>query len=129
MKTALLIDDDPIFNFLSSKILERLKVVHQIHTANNGKDAIDLIHSNYLLSASLPDLILLDLNMPILDGFGFIEAFKELDVPHKEKVNIIIVTSSPNPKEIERANILGVTRYLSKPISDQGLRIALRNLL
>jgi CheY-like chemotaxis protein len=72
---------------------------------------------------ALPEYILLDLNMPILDGFGFVEALqKEAStkslLPH---LKIIIVTSSINPKDIQRAKNLGIEHYLTKPITPAAL--------
>jgi CheY-like chemotaxis protein len=73
---VLLVDDDKIFNLLSRKTLGNMDFIEEIHTALNGKEAIDLINDYFQGSKTLPDIILLDLNMPIMDGFGFIEALK-----------------------------------------------------
>ena len=76
---VLLVDDDRIFNLLSKKTLGNMDFIEEIHTALNGQEAIDLINDYFQGAKTLPDIILLDLNMPIMDGFGFIEAFKKLD--------------------------------------------------
>jgi CheY-like chemotaxis protein len=125
MKNVLLVDDDRIFNLLSKKTLERMDLVNQIHTALNGQDALDLINEYFQGSRTLPDIILLDLNMPILDGFGFIEAFRMLNLPGKESVKIVIVTSSQDPKDVERAESLGIQKYLVKPLTEKDLWSAL----
>jgi CheY-like chemotaxis protein len=125
MKNVLLIDDDRIFNLLNKKTLERMDLVNQIHTALNGQDAIDLINEYFQGSRTLPDIILLDLNMPILDGFGFIDAFKRLNIPGKENVKIVIVSSSDNPADIARAQSMGIQEYLIKPITEKDLWQAL----
>lgn len=127
MKNVLIIDDDSIFNFLSTKTLEALGFINEIHTALNGQQALDLFGAYYQGLKHLPDFILLDLNMPIMDGFGFMEAFKRLDLPGKEKVKIIIVTSSNDPSDQARAKAFGVTQYLSKPITEEGLHHALKS--
>lgn len=125
MKNILLVDDDSIFNFLNSKMLEKTGLVNEVHTALNGKQAIDLLNSYYMKASSLPDVILLDLNMPVMDGFEFLEAFKRINTPHKEKVNIVIVTSSQDPNDLARAKKMGITQYLTKPVSEKTLRAAL----
>jgi len=125
MKNVLLVDDDNIFNFLSTKLLQQSGMVNEIHTAVNGEEALDLINNYYSGSSSLPDFILLDLNMPVMDGFAFLEAFKRLNLPRKENVRIIIVTSSQNPADMARAKQMGITRYLSKPLSRESLLSAL----
>lgn len=125
MKSVLVIDDDAIFNFLSKKTLEKMGVAKDVHTALNGREALDLLNNYYQGSVAAPDVILLDLNMPILDGFGFMEAFKKLKFPNKERIKIIVVSSSQDPKDISRSKELGASQYLSKPLTEESLRIAL----
>lgn len=125
MKNVLLVDDDDIFNFLNAKTLQSLGFVNDIHTALNGKQAIDLFNDYFGGSKPLPDIILLDLNMPIMDGFGFLEAFRRLDLPGKDQVKVVIVTSSDSPDDIKRAKDLGVSQYLTKPLEAASLRKAL----
>jgi CheY-like chemotaxis protein len=125
MKNVLLVDDDNVFNFLNTKTLHRMGIVNEIHTALNGKEAIDLLNNYYIGAYATPDVILLDLNMPVLDGFGFLEAFERLKMPNKEKITVIIVTSSNDPRDIERAKQMGITQYLTKPLSEEKLRAAL----
>ena len=122
---VLLIDDDRIFNLLNKKTLERMSMVDEIHIALNGKEALDLINDYFQGSRTMPDIILLDLNMPIMDGFGFIEAFQRLQVNGKHNVRIVIVSSSQDPKDIERAKAFGIKDYLTKPVTEQQLWKAL----
>lgn len=127
MKNVLLVDDDSIFNFLSTKLLERSGIAGEIHTAENGKQALDLLNNYYAGTTSLPDVILLDLNMPVMDGFSFLEAFNRLKFPRKEKVSIVIVTSSRDARDMARAKQMGVTHYLTKPVTEESLRQALED--
>jgi CheY-like chemotaxis protein len=125
MKNVLLVDDDDIFNFINKKTIQKLGLASEIHTVMNGQDAINLINEYFQKSLMIPDIILLDINMPIMDGFGFIEAFNKLSLPGIEKVKIIIVSSSDNPDDIDRAKKLGVSQFLTKPISHLQLMEAL----
>lgn len=122
---VLLIDDDPIFNFLHSRMLSLGGLAKEVHSALNGHQALDLLNGYFSGTSSLPDAILLDLTMPELDGFGFLEALKKLKVPGIENVNIVVITSSINPKDMERVRALGVTNYLIKPITLEKLKDAL----
>ncbi|AYB34637.1 response regulator [Chryseolinea soli] len=122
MKNVLLVDDDAVFNFLSKKVVERLGVATDIHTALNGREALDLFNSYYQGAMTLPDIILLDLNMPVMDGFSFLEAFNRLEVAGKERVKIVVVTSSHDPRDMERTKKLGVTDYLTKPLQQKKLQ-------
>jgi CheY-like chemotaxis protein len=125
MKNILLVDDDNIFNFLNTKLLQASGIASEIHTAVNGQEALDLLNNYYTGFSSLPDVILLDLNMPVMDGFSFLEAFQKLKLPKKEQVSIIIVTSSEDPKDMARAKQMGITKYLTKPVSRETLLRAL----
>ena len=121
-KNVLLVHDNQIFNLLNQKTLQMLGVVGEIHVARNGSEALELINQYYIGSRALPEVILLDLNMPIMDGFGFIEAFHKLNIPNIENTLIIVVTSSDNPADMKRAKELGITNYLTKPLSETALR-------
>ncbi len=124
-KNVLLVDDDHIFNYLNEKIIQRMGFSDEIHSARNGQEAIDLLNRYLSGSSSLPDIIFLDLNMPVMDGFAFIEAFKRMNMPGKEKISIIIVTSSQDPQDIARAKSLGIDHYLTKPVTEDGIKKAL----
>src|SRR5690242_14312345 len=106
---VLLIDDDPMFHFINSKVLEHLGLT-SISTVSNGQEAINLINSckeNHLG----PGAIFVDLDMPIMDGFSFIEAYKKLDFQNKNKIGLAIVSSSFNPNDKNRAKNMGVNHY------------------
>jgi CheY-like chemotaxis protein len=125
MKNILLVDDDKIFTFLSTKTLQRMGIAKEVHTAFHGREALDLINNYFSGSLTAPDVILLDLNMPIMDGFGFLEAFQRLRLPNKEKIKIVVVSSSENPADIRRSKELGARNYILKPITEELLRTAL----
>jgi CheY-like chemotaxis protein len=121
MKNFLLIDDDEIFNFITIKSLEHLGIAQEVHRALNGRDALNLINDYFIGAASIPDVILVDLNMPVMDGFGFIEAFKRLNQPRLDQVKIIVVSSSQDPLDIMRIAALGIKHYVCKPVSEEKL--------
>ena len=121
MKNVLLVDDDFVFTFLNKKIISSLKFVNEINTAQNGVQALELLNASVDGTIALPDIILLDLNMPIMDGFGFLDEFRKLTLPQKDRIKIIIVTSSMHPDDLQRARDYGVTSYLTKPLKEEGL--------
>jgi len=127
MKNVLLVDDDSVFNFLNTKTLERMGIARDIQTAMNGEQAMDLFNGYYKGAGCLPDIVLLDLNMPIMNGFQFLEAFNRMDLPNKEQVRIIIVSSSQDKGDITRARTLGANGYLSKPLTEKSLNEALHD--
>lgn len=125
MKNVLLVDDDKIFNFLNSKTLEQTGLASQVHTALNGQQAITLINEYFQGSRALPDVILLDLSMPVMDGFEFIEAFRRLTLPGIDHTKIIIVSSSEDPRDQNMARSMGIRWFLTKPIQLEMLKQAL----
>lgn len=127
MKRILLVDDDKICNFIAESTLNRLGVAKEVHSALNGQEALDLFNGYFQGEVAVPDIIFLDLNMPIMDGFQFIDAFKKLDFPKKENILIVILTSSMNPQDIQQAKSLGIDHYMAKPINEEKIMTLLKD--
>jgi CheY-like chemotaxis protein len=120
-KNILLIDDDYVFNFLTKTVIVKMGFADNIQVALNGQEALDLIQEYQESSGSLPDFIFLDLNMPIMNGFEFLEVFKKMDFEGKEKIRIAIVTSSSDIEDIEKAHSYGIKYFMPKPISENAI--------
>jgi CheY-like chemotaxis protein len=116
-KDILLVDDDSIANFLIERIVQSTGFAKSISTALNGKEALHVFTKHLDDSSPVPEVVLLDLNMPIMNGFEFLKAFQQLEFKEKSNILIILVTSSNNPTDIETAKELGIKYYLTKPIS------------
>lgn len=121
-KNILLVDDDSIANFLIEKVVAQTGLANAIYKALNGQEALNVFdqYINHLID--LPQVVLLDLNMPIMNGFEFLQAFQSLDFEGKKNVMIIVVSSSSNPLDIERVKSMGIKHYLTKPISAESIR-------
>jgi CheY-like chemotaxis protein len=116
----LLIDDDSINNFINEKLLTKLNIAEKISITLNGEEAINFL--NNLCGNSqppCPELILLDINMPVMDGFEFLEQYKKLDFPDKQSVVIVMLTTSTNPNDTKRLAETGAAGYISKPLTEQ----------
>ncbi len=124
-KNILLIDDDFTFNYVARVMLERTQRVQTVSTAMNGREALRELNKSIDAGAPLPDLIFVDINMPVMNGFQFIKAFQEMDLPGKENVSLAMVTSSLDPRDLEEARALGVNMYYSKPLSESDIQAAL----
>lgn len=123
MKNVLLVDDDSTFQFLGKSLLSRMGVSQErVQIASNGQQAIDLFDAYLAGTKDLPDVILLDLNMPVMDGFEFLKAFARLDHPGKEKIKVVIVSSSNNSEDVRRAKELGASAYITKPLQVDSLK-------
>ena len=69
-----------------------------------------------------PDIIFLDIDMPVMNGYEFIEAFASLDIPDKHLITIVILTSSLDPGDLAKARELGIKYYFNKPLSKEEIR-------
>ncbi|RVT79770.1 response regulator [Flavobacterium sufflavum] len=114
----LLVDDDTTYLFITKKILEQQQNVEQINTFMNGLEALTYLKEHSKEENNLPNILFLDLFMPIMDGWEFLDEFKEVKSNHLNKITIYICTSSISPHDVERAkNISSVSGYIIKPIS------------
>lgn len=122
MKNILIIDDDSIYRLMHKRMLELSGEPMQIFTATNGLDALLFIQAYWAEWKILPDVILLDLMMPGMDGFEFVARFREFKIDGIENVHVVILSSSADPRDVSRSNALGVSTYLVKPVSMENLR-------
>jgi CheY-like chemotaxis protein len=115
-KLTYIIDDDKLTVKLMSILISKSKFCEEIHSFNNAQFAIDKLKENWNDSAILPDAILLDLNMPVMDGWQFLDEF--IHLPIKKEISIFIMTSSIDPVDIEMAKKYDVIKdYIMKPIT------------
>lgn len=118
MKKFYLIDDDSIFVFLTKKTLQVANIDTDITVFEDGKQALSNLKAYYDRPELLPDVIFLDLNMPVLDGWGFLDEYLLLEPKLNKKISIYIVSSSISPSELDRSReIPVVTDFLTKPLS------------
>ena len=124
--TVMLIDDNEMDNFINQKIIEANSFADRIYTNTNGLSALEFLNNLYIrkdiLEELLPEVIFVDLNMPIINGFRFIEKFYEMPKEFVEKSKIVILTSSLNEEDREiakriRPNII----FLNKPLTKESL--------
>lgn len=118
MKKILLVDDERIFHFLSTKIFEVSGAKCEVHSAYDGKEALQ-----HLNDGLTPDFIFVDLDMPNMNGFQFIEAYKQKAPASHSK--IVVLSSSVTEEERRRVLALGADLYLSKPLSENEVRTLL----
>lgn len=116
IRLVCIIEDDPVHAVITKKYLELSQMVEEIILYHNGKEAYDGLVERATTNAEMPNLILLDLNMPIWDGWQFLEAF--LKLPTSSASQIYILSSSNNDDDRSRAKVYGLLEhYLLKPIS------------
>lgn len=114
-------DDDEISIFLTRRVLKNLGVGGAIQTANNGVEGLGLV-KDMVGQGQLPQLILLDIKMPVMDGFAFLEELGKLENADFSHTIIILLSSSHNPWEMERAKKYKAVAFLHKPLAKDDLQ-------
>jgi CheY-like chemotaxis protein len=131
IKNVLLVDDDFASNYLTEVIIKDINFAGQVYSVRDGKAALDFMKQHCLPlqqeNSACPDLILLDINMPVMDGFEFLEEYEKMPIDKKESIYIILLTTSTNIRDVEKSKKYKVTAYLEKPLSEEKLKLALAN--
>lgn len=123
------IDDDDIYQFTIVKILKSINLDKKISLFSDGEEALEFLIDNLYNNEELPDIIFLDINMPIMDGFQFMEEYVKIKPKLNKKITIYMVSSSVDPVDIERAkNISEISDYIIKPIKAGQLQEIMNNL-
>jgi len=117
IKTVCVIDDDEIYVYGLKKLISIKQLCPDLIEFKNGKEAIDFLMDPQN-DHQIPDIIFLDINMPVMDGWDFMESFVKIKPRLGKKITIYMVSSSVNDQDIERAkNIAEITDYISKPVT------------
>lgn len=117
----LLVDDDSICLFIHRRLLELAGCSNSIQSAPHGLRALELLEDAAQGKGPIPDIILLDLDMPLMNGIAFLEAFRSLPLPGKDRIAVVLLTSSLSHSDREYAMSLGVYKYLTKPFTREAL--------
>ena len=120
----MLIDDDEPTNYLSNMIIEEANCTDHIKIMDTSERALhylaDSAKSAYNDECSWPDLIFLDINMPAMNGWEFLDKYNKLEKAHKDKIVVVMLTTSINPDdEVKAKNIAGVTDFKLKPLTHE----------
>jgi CheY-like chemotaxis protein len=120
----MVIDDDDINNFLCEKVLKSAQVTDNVVSYLSAKDAYDdLLQSLEDGSNDLPDLILLDINMPVMNGWEFLDLLEPRLKEKQQQIDVAILSSSVYQKDKEKAdNYHSVVDYISKPLTIEGIK-------
>ncbi|MEM7109059.1 MAG: response regulator [Bacteroidota bacterium] len=118
----MLVDDNETDNFISKRIIEITKFANRVEVKNSGKSALDYLRDNQENIGDLPNLIFLDINMPIVDGFVFLYEFEKFNNQIKDKCKVIILSSSDNKRDIDKiVNNNHVIKFITKPLTETAL--------
>lgn len=121
----LLVDDDKDCNFFHQRLINKMDCVEKLHITKDGKEALDFLNSTENCKHTAPDIIFLDLNMPRMTGWEFLEEYEKLEKEKKAKVVIIMLATALSNGDGERVekyqNIINgyKTKYLDQQTMDE----------
>jgi CheY-like chemotaxis protein len=122
---VLLIDDDHMTNYLHKRVISKASLTSSIIVSTNGKEGIEellKIEDADLDNIKSKVIIFLDINMPVMDGWTFLEVFKEIKNKLNFEINIFVLSSSINPDDKARAEKNSfVTKYINKPLNKESI--------
>ena len=119
---VMLVDDNETDNFISKRIIEITNFASEVVIKSSGKSALEYIGAHRNDTDKLPDLIFLDINMPIVDGFVFLYEFEKFAEIVKNKCRVIILSSSDNKRDIDKiVNNDHVIKFVTKPLTEMEL--------
>lgn len=120
--TFCIIDDDDIYQLTTSILLKKTELVKKIIVFSNGLEAINFLKSEIGQEDNIPDIVFLDVNMPVMDGWEFLEEFLLIKSTLPKTVVIYMVSSSVDERDVSKAkSISSLSGYIVKPISNQNI--------
>lgn len=125
-----LVDDDKIYQLTSARMIRAMDLADEVLQFENGEEALHYLKDNIDKESSLPDYIFLDINMPYVDGWMFLADYATLKPLLKKEINIFMISSSIDQRDIVRAQRNSdVREYITKPVSPERFRelVAARN--
>ena len=117
----LIVDDDDMCVLMHRRIAEESGLFGRIRSVKDGFGALEILKEGSKKTRELPDIILLDLTMPFMNGVEFLDGYRQLNFRNKERITIAMLTSSVNANDRELASSLGVSHFLTKPFNAKDL--------
>jgi CheY-like chemotaxis protein len=117
VKSIMIVDDDSTSNFVTCEVIKKINYTENIIIKNTGRQALDYIKNSCLPNGEFPDLIFVDLKMPEMDGFEFLDKFEMLCEEARYKIAVVILTGSRRADDIVKLRERGRYYLLNKPLT------------
>lgn len=130
LNCILLIDDDEAVNFIHTRVIEKSECANKVAIARNGQEGIEFLTTMVDGKYPKPDLIFLDINMPIMNGWEFLDEYEKLEKEQKGRELIVMLTTSLNPDDkVKAQKIANIDNFHSKPLSVEHLKAILEKVI
>ncbi|WP_324680069.1 response regulator [Hymenobacter sp. GOD-10R] len=128
LASVLLVDDDSTTNFLNKLLLTRMEVAEQVLVAEDGEQALRTVVQSCVDSTApaCPQLILLDMNMPVMNGLAFLEMYVQLPLAQRQAIVIVLLTTSLHERDLAHAQQLPIAGFLNKPLTREKVQAILQ---
>lgn len=122
------VDDDSVYRFTIKMTIDLLKLPYRVLSFADGDEVLNFIKDNLDSEEGLPDILFLDVNMPIMDGWDFLDEFEKLYPRLNKAIKVYMVSSSIDERDAYRSKQFSVvTDYLVKPVTEEFLEEILSN--
>lgn len=125
---VLIVDDDDVCLLIQRRVAEASGFFNTIRSAKSGKTALEILGQAEKGIGPFPDIIFLDLNMPVMTGFEFLKAFAKLNLKNRDRISIVILSSSTATKDKAHATSMGAAHYLIKPLELRELKFVVSSI-
>lgn len=123
-----IVDDDEVYQFSVTRTIKAANIVKKILIFSDGEEVFDFLTDNLAEKDELPDIIFLDINMPYMDGWEFLDNFTKIKPKLPKKITIYLVSSSVSEKDLDKAKAISdVSDYMVKPITIEDFRTVIEN--
>lgn len=125
---VMLVDDNEIDNLINQKMIEAANITENIFTHTGARSAIEFLKNCEKIQSAgvkqiMPEIIFLDIDMPLMDGFQFLDEFDTLSEETKQTCSIVMLTSSINPQDVNKSKkYSSVKKYINKPLSQESIQ-------
>lgn len=125
LNSVFLIDDDEVNNYINQRLLKKLQLAESVIVKKSGLDAL----SHLKASSELPELVFLDINMPVMDGFEFYARYKEILTSSGKRSEVVMLSGSEKPDDHIRARREGIKYFIMKPLKKDEVRSLVETII